>query len=77
MKTGKRDIGISAITINDARKKLYDFSGPYFDSSMGSLATIFKTKSLLEPVHNVPIRGIENKNAPMRNIAKWKYPHYH
>ncbi|MBN6186946.1 basic amino acid ABC transporter substrate-binding protein [Aneurinibacillus sp. BA2021] len=29
---GKRDIGISAITINDERKKKYDFSDPYFDA---------------------------------------------
>lgn len=29
---GKRDIGISAITINDERKQKYDFSDPYFDA---------------------------------------------
>ncbi|WP_047153532.1 basic amino acid ABC transporter substrate-binding protein [Aneurinibacillus tyrosinisolvens] len=29
---GKRDIGISAITINDKRKQKYDFSDPYFDA---------------------------------------------
>jgi ABC-type amino acid transport substrate-binding protein len=32
IESGKRDIGISAITINDERKKKYDFSDPYFDA---------------------------------------------
>jgi ABC-type amino acid transport substrate-binding protein len=32
IESGKRDIGISAITINDKRKQKYDFSDPYFDA---------------------------------------------
>lgn len=32
IKAGKRDIAISAITINEKRKQLYDFSDPYFDA---------------------------------------------
>jgi glutamine transport system substrate-binding protein len=30
--TGKADLGISAITINDERKQSYDFSEPYFEA---------------------------------------------
>ncbi|WP_035100646.1 basic amino acid ABC transporter substrate-binding protein [Aneurinibacillus terranovensis] len=32
IKTGTRDVGISAITIKPDRQKLYDFSEPYFDA---------------------------------------------
>lgn len=32
VKTGKLDAGISAISITDERKKVYDFSDPYFDA---------------------------------------------
>ncbi|MBO9129324.1 basic amino acid ABC transporter substrate-binding protein [Bacillus sp. 165] len=33
LNTGEIDMGISAITINDDRKKTYDFSSPYFEST--------------------------------------------
>jgi glutamine transport system substrate-binding protein len=33
LKTGEVDMGISAITINDDRKKTYDFTSPYFEST--------------------------------------------
>lgn len=33
LKTGELDMGISAITINDDRKKTYDFSSPYYEST--------------------------------------------
>lgn len=32
IKSGKRDIAISTITITEKRKQLYDFSDPYFDA---------------------------------------------
>ncbi|HJV45784.1 MAG TPA: basic amino acid ABC transporter substrate-binding protein [Bacillota bacterium] len=47
---GKVDMGISAITINDDRKKNYDFSDPYFDAKqlilVGKDSTVTKFDDL-------------------------------
>ena len=56
---GKVDIGISAITINDERKKNYDFSDPYFDAKQLILVPTKSTVTKLDDLKGKKI-GVQS-----------------